>query len=67
MNAYDWPGNIRELENEIERAVILSDEEKIGPEDLSVPIGPQARPSSSGMLEDIEKEHITKVLREQGK
>ena len=66
MHAYDWPGNIRELENDIERAVILSDEEKIGPEDLSVPIAPQARPSSSDMLEDIEKEHITRVLRETG-
>jgi DNA-binding NtrC family response regulator len=66
MNAYDWPGNIRELENEIERAVILSDEEKIGPEDLSVPIAPQARPSPSDMLEDVEKEHITRVLRETG-
>ncbi|RMG18077.1 MAG: sigma-54-dependent Fis family transcriptional regulator [Deltaproteobacteria bacterium] len=31
--AYDWPGNIRELENEIERLVVLSgDDEVIGPE-----------------------------------
>jgi len=31
---YHWPGNVRELENTIERAVLLSEEEKIKPEDL---------------------------------
>jgi transcriptional regulator with PAS, ATPase and Fis domain len=31
---YDWPGNIREVENLIERLVILSDEDQIGPNDL---------------------------------
>jgi two-component system response regulator AtoC len=31
---YDWPGNIRELKSVIERAVLLSEAEKIEPEDL---------------------------------
>ncbi len=34
MMAYGWPGNIRELENVIERAVIVSSGNLIGPEDL---------------------------------
>ena len=34
LNAYDWPGNIRELENAIERAVVLGSSELILPEDL---------------------------------
>lgn len=34
MMQYDWPGNIRELENAIERAVVLGSSEKILPEDL---------------------------------
>jgi transcriptional regulator with PAS, ATPase and Fis domain len=31
---YDWPGNVREVENLIERLVILSNEDQIGPNDL---------------------------------
>ena len=34
LSAYDWPGNIRELENVIERAVVLADGSTITPEDL---------------------------------
>jgi len=34
---YDWPGNVRELKNMIERAVILSQDKEIGPNDLALP------------------------------
>ncbi len=61
---YRWPGNIRELENLIERSVILSQ----GP-DLRVPLGElkaQATAASEGAvtLEAAEREHILRVLRE---
>ncbi len=61
---YSWPGNIRELEHVIERAVILSP----GPV-LKVPVFEPAQPdavssSTSSALEDIEREHIIRVLRE---
>ena len=36
MRAYSWPGNVRELENVIERAVILTEEEGIGPAQLGL-------------------------------
>ncbi|GKS56489.1 ATPase AAA [Nitrospira sp.] len=61
---YHWPGNIRELENLIERAVILSH----GTE-LHVPLGelklatapvPMLRPT----LHDSEREHVLRALRE---
>ena len=61
---YHWPGNIRELENLIERSVILSQ----GP-DLHVPLGElkaptTAAPNGVATLEAAEREHILRVLRE---
>ncbi|HEX3354217.1 MAG TPA: sigma 54-interacting transcriptional regulator [Terriglobales bacterium] len=62
---YSWPGNIRELEHVIERAVILSS----GPV-LKVPAfepsAAEAVPSSTktSALEDVEREHIVRVIRE---
>jgi formate hydrogenlyase transcriptional activator len=50
MRPYLWPGNIRELQNVIERAVILS----AGPV-LNVPLGEiQSRPSTTGVSRDGE-------------
>lgn len=65
---YDWPGNIRELENVIERAVILASEELILPQDLPIHIQGQVRKKEEFQeriktLAELEKEHILKVLR----
>jgi DNA-binding NtrC family response regulator len=45
LMAYDWPGNVRQLESVIERAVLLSEGETLGPEDL--PAAVRARISST--------------------
>ena len=59
---YEWPGNIRELENAIERAVVVSKSRKILPEDL--PIFQPAKPqiSQHHSLREIEKFHIKQIL-----
>ena len=36
MHEYDWPGNVREVENTVERCVIISDKEFIDVEDFPV-------------------------------
>jgi formate hydrogenlyase transcriptional activator len=62
---WSWPGNVRELENFIERAVILSR----GP-NLRAPLSeirPDAlEPAGNSTLEQVEREHIIRVLRETG-
>jgi len=69
LTAYSWPGNIRELQNLIERAVILSRGSV-----LEVPQS-ELKQSGNGVLaneiglvklEAVEREHIMKVLRETG-
>jgi len=39
--AYDWPGNIRELRNMVERLVIMTSGDVIGPDDLPSPLRPK--------------------------
>jgi transcriptional regulator with GAF, ATPase, and Fis domain len=62
LKSYPWPGNIRELEHVVERAVILSQ----GPElDLNDWMPKSAAPSgngSAGTLEEVERAHIIAVL-----
>ena len=64
LTRYPWPGNVRELEHLIERAVILSRGSvlKVPLIELAPTEESAAAPSSS--LEEIEREHIIRVLRE---
>ncbi len=65
LSGYPWPGNVRELENVIERAVILCDSDRIEADDLSMPVAKSVADQGSGSsLEDMERDHILRVLRE---
>lgn len=60
---YSWPGNIRELENTIERAVVIAETKEIRREDLPVEVAIQPQDTIKDCtIERIEREHILKVL-----
>jgi DNA-binding NtrC family response regulator len=75
LSRYDWPGNIRELRNVLERALLRSHGDVL---DASAIVMPSESPSAvtaggstsgtpvrAGTLEDVEKEYIEQVLREE--
>jgi formate hydrogenlyase transcriptional activator len=68
LQAWHWPGNIRELENVIERAVILSKSGtlQVPEQSLQASARPQAEaaPSAPQTLRDVERESILRALRE---
>jgi PAS domain S-box-containing protein len=60
---YSWPGNVRELENIIERAVILSENNKLEAGDWIPADEPGAQPLQDvTTLEECERRHIVKAL-----
>ena len=64
LKEYYWKGNIRELKNVIERAMILSEEGEILPEHLPYDIQQQSPNTGSNFsLASVEKEHISKILQ----
>jgi Nif-specific regulatory protein len=69
---YDWPGNIRELANVVERSVIMTNEPEIGIEHLTPEIKPvngsiyNAGDSFEEALTNLKKHLLTKALRESG-
>ena len=64
LEKYDWPGNIRELKNAIERALIFGKSATLSPEDLPESIRTADSGGVAGMrsLEEIEREAIQKTL-----
>jgi len=73
IRAYPWPGNLRELRNTIERAVIMAKGKRIGVEDLPIELSGQGAPAANGngaaievgsliSMEKLEEAHLRKVL-----
>jgi len=71
---YAWPGNIREMRNVLERALIVSrGAGELGPEHLPAELGRRPAGSASepergqpASLEDVERQHIERTLRRHG-
>lgn len=64
MSRYHWPGNIRELENLVERAVILTQGTQLHVPLQELRLAEPERPAASPTLQTAEREQILRVLRE---
>jgi transcriptional regulator with GAF, ATPase, and Fis domain len=67
MRDYEWPGNVRQLENRIKKAIVLADKTLIGPDDLD--LGGEQQQSIASLAqarEDFTRSYILKVLERNG-
>jgi DNA-binding NtrC family response regulator len=69
LGAHPWPGNVRQMRNALERAVLLSRHAVLEPEDV-IPAAPAAGPPTAEApqmsLQEAERRHIESVLRAAG-
>ena len=69
LQQYAWPGNIRQLRNVLERAMLLSDYDVLRAGDLEFDRTPSPTGTDHGTdltLEELERQHIARVLRLEG-
>jgi DNA-binding NtrC family response regulator len=76
LTRHAWPGNVRQLESVVERAVLLSESSTIRPEDLPVEIRMRAGPSSTPYgfdipaegidIEELERQLIVQAMEKSG-
>ena len=64
LSSYQWPGNIRELQNFIERSVILTSGNVLQPPLAGLESAAEAESLGAVTLEDAERDHIRKILEQ---
>ncbi len=70
LTGFDWPGNVRQLQNEIQRAVLLSEGDQVDASDLSItrakPEDIESQDTNFTLLEGVERNAIVQMLKETG-
>jgi DNA-binding NtrC family response regulator len=70
LTSFDWPGNVRQLQNEIQRAVLLSEGPEVNVTDLSISdikfVPTEGHDTSFTLLEGVERNAIIQMLKETG-
>jgi DNA-binding NtrC family response regulator len=67
LRSYDWPGNVRQLQNEVQRAVLMSEGSQIDGHDLSVTqaqLNTEPGTENLTLMEAMERNKIVEVLKE---
>jgi DNA-binding NtrC family response regulator len=64
LEEFEFPGNVRELENMIERAIVIGNGKEIHLKDL--PLGKEIINSSVESLDDLENKHVLQILNKYG-
>jgi len=68
LTGFDWPGNVRQLQNEIQRAVLLTEGDMIDAADFSVtrakPDNVESQDTNFTLLEGVERNAIVQMLKE---
>jgi transcriptional regulator with PAS, ATPase and Fis domain len=65
LRSFDWPGNVRQLQNEIQRAVLMCEGSQIDDHDLSVTAATQAKGSPDlTLMEAMERNAILQMLKD---
>jgi len=68
LKKYDWPGNVRQLQNEVQRAVLMCEGKMVDVQDLSI-ITPQPAAQDDTnltLMEAMERNTIIQMLKETG-
>jgi DNA-binding NtrC family response regulator len=70
LTSFDWPGNVRQLQNEVQRAVLLSEGEQVDGTDLSITkvrvADDDSQDTNFTLLEGVERNAIVQMLKETG-
>ena len=70
LTAFDWPGNVRQLQNEVQRAVLLNEGNEVDVADLSITNAKsgtnEGHDTSFTLLEGVERNAIIQTLKETG-
>jgi DNA-binding NtrC family response regulator len=70
LTGFDWPGNVRQLQNEVQRAVLLCEGDEVDSTDLSITkvrmSGEESIDTNFTLLEGVERNAIVQMLKETG-
>ena len=66
LRKYDWPGNVRQLQNQVQRAALMTEGPIVDAQDLSITSVPGQEEADLTLLEGMERNTIIQLLKETG-